>query len=84
MHLKPGCCRGRFRTSSSSKLQIGMIGDRLVGGLRGHLLDRLTLSPEDKVVSEEPLAELHERIRDVRVGTEGALHVLTLPSPRSC
>lgn len=49
-----------------------------VGGLRGTLLDRLTLSADDKVISEEPLlTELHQRIRDVRVGPEGAVYVLT-------
>jgi len=47
-----------------------------VGGLRGSLLDRLTLSG-DKVVAEEPLlTDLHARIRDVRVGPDGAVYVL--------
>jgi glucose/arabinose dehydrogenase len=53
-------------------------GSLFVGGLRGNLLDRLTLSADDKVVSEEPLlTDLHQRIRDVRVGPEGAVYVLT-------
>jgi glucose/arabinose dehydrogenase len=48
-----------------------------VGGLGGNLLDRLTLS-KDNVVSEEPLlTDLHTRIRDVRVGPDGAVYVLT-------
>jgi aldose sugar dehydrogenase len=48
-----------------------------VGGLGGMLLDRLTLS-NDKVVAEEPLlTDLHTRIRDVRVGPDGAVYVLT-------
>jgi glucose/arabinose dehydrogenase len=48
-----------------------------VGGLRGMMLDRLTLA-NDKVVAEEPLlTDLRTRIRDVRVGPEGALYVLT-------
>jgi glucose/arabinose dehydrogenase len=48
-----------------------------VGGLRGMVLDRLTLV-DDKVVSEEPLlTELNTRIRDVRVGPDGAVYVLT-------
>jgi glucose/arabinose dehydrogenase len=52
-------------------------GSLFVGGLRGGLLDRLTIV-DDKVVSEEPLLdELHQRIRDVRVGPEGAVYVLT-------
>jgi glucose/arabinose dehydrogenase len=53
-------------------------GSLFVGGLRGMLLDRLTLSPDDKVIAEEPLLTgLHQRIRDVRVGPDGALYVLT-------
>ena len=52
-------------------------GSILVGALRGQMLDRLTMNG-DKVVSEEPLlVELHSRIRDVRVGPEGAVYVLT-------
>ena len=48
-----------------------------VGGLRGMMLDRLELK-NDKVVAEEPLlTELHSRIRDVRVGPDGAVYVLT-------
>jgi glucose/arabinose dehydrogenase len=53
-------------------------GDLLVGGLRGGLLARLKLSADSKVVEEEPLlTELRSRIRDVRVGPEGAVYVLT-------
>jgi aldose sugar dehydrogenase len=48
-----------------------------VGGLRGAMLDRLTIA-NDKVVAEEPLlTELGTRIRDVRVGPDGAVYVLT-------
>ena len=48
-----------------------------VGGLRGMMLDRLTIV-NDKVVAEEPLlTDLHARIRDVRVGPDGAVYVLT-------
>ncbi len=48
-----------------------------VGGLRGMVLVRLALV-DDKVVSEEPLlTELNTRIRDVRVGPDGAVYVLT-------
>ena len=53
-------------------------GSVFVGGLRGMMLDRLTLSADDKVVSEEPLlVETRSRIRDVRIGPEGAVYVLT-------
>ncbi|MEO5741996.1 MAG: PQQ-dependent sugar dehydrogenase, partial [Vicinamibacterales bacterium] len=48
-----------------------------VGGLRGAMLDRLTIA-NDKVVAEEPLlTDLGTRIRDVRVGPDGAVYVLT-------
>ena len=41
------------------------------------MLDRLTLSG-DKVVAEEPmLVDMHSRIRDVRIGPEGAVYVIT-------
>jgi aldose sugar dehydrogenase len=52
-------------------------GSVFVGGLRAMMLDRLTIV-DDKVVAEEPLlTDLHARIRDVRVGPDGAVYVLT-------
>jgi glucose/arabinose dehydrogenase len=52
-------------------------GNLLAGGLRGMGVYRLTLR-NNKVISEEPLlTELHTRIRDVRVGPDGAVYVLT-------
>ena len=48
-----------------------------VGALRGLGVYRLELK-NDKVVAEEPmLTDLKTRIRDVRVGPDGALYVLT-------
>ncbi|HEX3756318.1 MAG TPA: PQQ-dependent sugar dehydrogenase [Rhizomicrobium sp.] len=48
-----------------------------VGGLRGMMLDRLEIR-DDKVAAEEPLlTDLHSRIRDVRIGPDGAVYVLT-------
>lgn len=53
-------------------------GSVLVGGLTSQSLERLTLGRDDKVVNEEPLlTDLHQRIRDVRVGKDGAVYVLT-------
>jgi glucose/arabinose dehydrogenase len=50
----------------------------LVGGLAGQALFRLELGKDDKVVNEEVLlADLNERIRDVRVFPDGAVYVLT-------
>lgn len=52
-------------------------GSVFVGALRGTMLTRLKIV-NDKVVAEEPLlADLHARIRDVRVGPDGAVYVLT-------
>jgi aldose sugar dehydrogenase len=52
-------------------------GSVLIGALRGQMLDRLTISGTN-VVDEEPLlVDLHARIRDVRIGPEGAVYVLT-------
>ncbi len=52
-------------------------GSIFAGGLGGMMLDRLTIA-NDKVVAEEPLlTDLHSRIRDVRVGPDGAVYVLT-------
>ena len=48
-----------------------------VGGLGGMLLDRLTLRGNKVVAEEALLTELHCRIRDVRVGPDGAVYVLT-------
>ena len=51
-------------------------GSLFVGGLKGYLV-RLTLK-DDKVVGEERLlSELGFRIRDVRVGPDGALYLVT-------
>jgi len=52
-------------------------GSLFVGGLGGRVLDRLAIV-NDKVVAEEPLLmDLRARIRDVRVGPDGAVYVLT-------
>ncbi len=48
-----------------------------VGGLRSMSLVRLRLA-NDKVIAEEPLlTELRNRIRDVRVSSDGTVYVLT-------
>lgn len=52
-------------------------GSLFVGGLRSRTLNRLKIV-NDKVVEEEALLDdLHERIRDVKVGPDGAVYVLT-------
>jgi glucose/arabinose dehydrogenase len=52
-------------------------GSLFNGALKFQLLSRLTLD-RDKVVKEERLLQgLHERIRDVRQGPDGALYLLT-------
>ena len=52
-------------------------GSLLVGALAGQMLVRLTLDGE-KVTGEERLLQgLRERIRDVRVGADGAIYLVT-------
>jgi glucose/arabinose dehydrogenase len=52
-------------------------GSLFVGGLKGERVSRLTLNGE-RVTGEEWLfRELHERIRDVVQGPDGALYLLT-------
>jgi glucose/arabinose dehydrogenase/cytochrome c553 len=52
-------------------------GSVFVGGLRSMILDRLKIV-NNKVIAEEPLLnDLKARIRDVRVGPDGAVYVLT-------
>jgi glucose/arabinose dehydrogenase len=46
-----------------------------VGALRGQMLDRIALNGK-RVVSEEPML-VGQRVRDVRVGPDGAVYVLT-------
>ena len=54
-----------------------MAGDLLVGALRGQMLVRLTLSGE-KVLKEERLLQGRlGRIRDVRMGPDGFVYMLT-------
>jgi glucose/arabinose dehydrogenase len=52
-------------------------GDLLVGSLRPGLLVRLRIADGRVVQEERYLAELGERIRDVREGPDGAIYLLT-------
>jgi glucose/arabinose dehydrogenase len=52
-------------------------GNLFIGALAGQALIRLTLNNERVVNEERLLAELNERIRDVRAGPDGALWLLT-------
>jgi glucose/arabinose dehydrogenase len=61
----------------TSDLFKGWKGSLMNGALKFQLLARLELNG-DKVVKEERLLQdLHERIRDVRQGPDGALYLLT-------
>jgi glucose/arabinose dehydrogenase len=55
-------------------------GSLFVGALAGQMLVRLTLDGETVTGEERLLEGLHERIRDVRVGPDGALYLLTANS----
>lgn len=52
-------------------------GSLLTGALRGAMLVRLTLNGNTVTAEERLLQNLHERIRDVRQGPDGALWLLT-------
>ena len=52
-------------------------GNLFVGALAGQALHRLVLDGEKVVGEETLLADLGERIRDVRTGPDGALWLLT-------
>ncbi len=52
-------------------------GNLLVGGLAAQELSRLVLEGESVVAEERLLVDLGARIRDVRVGPDGAVWVLT-------
>jgi glucose/arabinose dehydrogenase len=52
-------------------------GSLFVGGLAGKHLVRLTLDGDRVVGEERLLADRGKRIRDVRVGADGAIYVLT-------
>jgi glucose/arabinose dehydrogenase len=52
-------------------------GNLFVGGLVSKCLIRLVLDGNRVVAEEHLLADLGQRIRDVRQGPDGALYVLT-------
>ncbi len=53
-------------------------GDILAGGLAEMRVDRIDLDADGKVLGRQALfADLRERIRDVRVGPDGAIYLLT-------
>lgn len=52
-------------------------GNLFVGALKAERVARLVLDGEHVVAEEDLLLELHERIRDVRQGPDGALYILT-------
>jgi glucose/arabinose dehydrogenase len=52
-------------------------GSLFNGALKFQLLSRLELEGDKAVREERLLQDLHERIRDVRQGPDGALYLLT-------
>ena len=64
-------------TFYSGKLVPAWRGNLFVGALAGAILVRLALDGEKVVREERLLKDLHERIRDVREGPDGALWLAT-------
>ena len=58
-------------------------GDLLAGALAGKALHRLVLRGGEIVAEERYLVDLDARIRDVRVGPDGAVYVLTNETNRA-
>jgi glucose/arabinose dehydrogenase len=56
-------------------------GNLFVGALAGEILARIEIEGESVRKEERLLAQLHERIRDVRQGPDGALWLATDSSP---
>jgi glucose/arabinose dehydrogenase len=56
-------------------------GNIFVGGLAGQVLQRLAFTPRGPIGRESLLAELKQRIRDVRQGPDGLLYVATDANP---
>jgi aldose sugar dehydrogenase len=61
----------------SGDLFKGWKGNILAGGLSGMTLERLVLKDGQVSAVEHLLTDRHDRIRDVRVGPDGAVYVLT-------
>jgi glucose/arabinose dehydrogenase len=55
----------------------GWKGSLFNGALKFELISRLELKGDKAVKEERVLQDLHERIRDVRQGPDGALYLLT-------
>jgi aldose sugar dehydrogenase len=56
-------------------------GNVFVGGLAGQVLQRVAFTPRGPVGRESLLADLRQRIRDVRQGPDGLLYVATDANP---
>ncbi len=61
----------------SGDLFPGWKGNFLVGGLRGSQIARLVMQNGEIVAEEKLLADRSSRIRDIRVGPDGAVYALT-------
>ena len=72
----------RFKPSPVASFYTGNLipawkGSLINGALKFALLSRLELKDNKAVKEERLLQDLHERIRDVRQGPDGALYMLT-------
>jgi glucose/arabinose dehydrogenase len=56
-------------------------GNLFVGGLAGQVLQRVVFAPGGPIGRESLLADLKQRVRDVRQGPDGLLYVVTDANP---
>jgi glucose/arabinose dehydrogenase len=56
-------------------------GNLFVGGLAGQVLQRVVFAAGGPIGRESLLADLKQRVRDVRQGPDGLLYVLTDANP---
>jgi glucose/arabinose dehydrogenase len=76
-HWTPSIAPSGMAFLSSTRYGNAWRGNLFVGSLKFRYLDRIVLAGGKVVAEEKLLADLKERIRDVRQGPDGLLYVLT-------
>lgn len=76
-HWTPSIAPSGMAFLSGDRYGAGWSGNLFVGALAGRHLVRLQLNNGEVISEEKLLTDLGERIRDVRVGPDGLLYLLT-------